>query len=332
MLTDSSTSSAIPIKLTNAMRDLAWRSARRHASREKQGEVFRNLLAVQAVAIFLTRMGVKTGQQSDSYDLAAQMSLDVADLEIVGVGRLECRPVQPGTVYCDIPMETWGDRLGYMAVAIDAEEATLLGFLPRVQQERVLLAGFGPLGQVFSALVRVEHSLSDWLMGQWSDRWMDLKQWKPQGAPLAAFCPLPTVERSVEQVLGSIAQAQDDESLWAESDRLWQMAPEHPQAGVRRVLDLGLFLGGRAIALLVGVLPQDNGQVAVLLRVAPLEQLYLPQGLALSGLYPDGQAFARVEARASDNLIQLKFQAEKGEKFSVQVAIGDDQITEHFTA
>jgi hypothetical protein len=177
-----------------------------------------------------------------------------------------------------------------------------------------------------------ENSLSDWLRGEARDRWMDLKRWKPQGNPLAAFCHRPVVESPVAQIVMAIDQAQDDEALWLESDRLWQIAPEHPQAGVRRVLDLGMALGGSAIALVVGVLPQENGEVAVLLRVAPLQQLYLPQGLALAGLYPDGNTFARVQARASDNLIQLKFQANLGEKFSVQVMLGDCSVTEHFTA
>jgi hypothetical protein len=325
-------SSSISIAITNAMRDLAWRSARRHSSREKQGEVFRNLLAVQAVETFLGRMGVPTGRDSYSYDLAAQLSLDVADLEILGVGRLECRPVNPAAVHCDIPMETWGDRLGYVAVAIEATQATLLGFLPEVQAEQVLLDRFEPLTNLFEALVVRENSLSDWLLGKARNRWMDLKRWKPQGNPLAAFCPSPVVESPVEQIVMAIDQAQDDETLWLESDRLWQIAPEHPQAGVRRVLDLGMALGESAIALVVGVLPQENGEVAVLLRVAPLQQLYLPQGLVLTGLFPDGQAFARVQARQADNLIQLKFQANLGEKFSVQVMLGDCSLTEHFTA
>jgi Protein of unknown function (DUF1822) len=325
-------SSSISIAITNAMRDLAWRSARRHPSREKQGEVFRNLLAVQAVETFLSRMGVKTGRESYSYDLAAQLLLDVADLEILGVGRLECRPVNPIAVHCDVPMETWSDRLGYVAVAIEAQQATLLGFLPKVQAEQVLLDRFEPLTNLFEALVVRENSLSDWLGGGARDRWMDLNRWKPQGNPLAAFCHTPVVESPVEQIVMAINQAKDDEALWSQSDRLWQIAPDHPQAGVRRVLDLGLALGGSAIALVVGVLPKDDGEVAVLLRVAPLQQVYLPQGLVLAGLYPNRKAFAKVQARASDNLIQLKIQANLGEKFSVQVMLGDCSITEHFTA
>jgi hypothetical protein len=326
-------SDSISISLTHAMRDRAWRSAQRHGAREKQGEVYRNLLAVQAVETFLHRMGVVTNaEESYSYDLAAQLTLDVADLMIPGVGRLECRPVNPTTVYCDIPTETGCDRLGYLAVAIDGEQAKLLGFLSEVQGERVLLASFGPLTELFGALVVREHSLSDWLAGLDLDRWGDLRRWKTQGSPLVAFCHTPVMESPLDSIVVAIDQAQDDEVLWRESDRLWQMAPDHPQAGVRRVLDLGLALAGHAIGLVVGVLPKDNGAVAVLLRVAPLQQLYLPQGLGLAGLYPDGQAFAQVQAREADNLIQLKFQANLGEKFSVQVRLGDSSITEHFTA
>jgi hypothetical protein len=342
MLMNQSLCVAIP--LTQAMRDMARRSASRHSSPEKQGQVYRNLLTVQAVETYLARLGVDTDcQESYSYDLAAQLALDVADVMLPGIGRLECRPVQPQTLYCAVPMETWNDRLGYIAVELDAQEARLLGFLPEVKMSSVPLNSFRPLTELFDALVGREHSLGAWLTGQAMAQWLDLRQWRTQGKALAAFLNgspgIAPIDRTLQdtalqinQLDGAMNNAQDDEAMWTAADRLWQIAPHHPRAGVRRVLDLGLALEGVALALMVGVLPRRDGQVAVLLRVAPIKQVYLPQGLVLAGLYPCGTPFATVEARAADNLIQLKFQAEAGERFSVRLSLGETAITERFVA
>jgi hypothetical protein len=307
---------------------------------------------VQAVATYLARMGVDTDcQESYSYDLAAQLALDVADLMLPGIGRLECRPVQPQTLYCAVPMETWDDRLGYIAVELDAQEARLLGFLPEVKMSSVPLNSFRPLTELFDALVVREHALGAWLAGQAMAQWLDLRQWRTQDKALAAFlnggpaivdrtlqdaalqdAALQDTALQINQLDGAMNNAQDDEAMWTAADRLWQIAPHYPRAGVRRVLDLGLALEGVALALMVGVLPRRDGQVAVLLRVAPIKQVYLPQGLVLAGLYPCGTPFATVEARAADNLIQLKFQAEAGERFSVRLSLGETVITERFVA
>ncbi len=342
MLINQSLCVAIP--LTQTMRDIARRSASRHSSPEKQGQVYRNLLTVQAVATYLARMGVDTHcQESYSYDLAAQLAFDVADLMLPGIGRLECRPVQPKTLHCEVPMETWDDRLGYIAVELDAQEARLLGFLPEVKMSSVPLHSFRPLTELFDALVVREHSLGAWLVGQAMAQWLDLRQWRSQDTSLAAFLSggpaiapidptLPDTALQIQQLEGAMDKAQDDEALWTAADRLWQIAPNHAQATVRRVLDLGLALEGVALALMVGVLPRRDGQMALLLRVAPIKQVYLPRGLVLAGLYPDGTPFATVEARAADNLIQLKFQAEARERFSVRLSLGETTITEHFVA
>ena len=65
----------------------------------------------------------------------ARMCADVADLEVMGIGKLECRPVAPGAREYAIPPEVWLDRIGYAFVEIDldARSATILGFTPQAR-------------------------------------------------------------------------------------------------------------------------------------------------------------------------------------------------------
>lgn len=51
---------------------------------------------------------------------------------IVGLGKVECRPLASLDEPLTIPPEVWLDRLGYIAVYLNADytEASLLGFFP----------------------------------------------------------------------------------------------------------------------------------------------------------------------------------------------------------
>lgn len=120
--------------------------------------VYLNTLAVWAVHDYLQLMEIDTDLgQSDSWHPVLRMCVDVADLTVTGLGKLECRPVkangqgmfenqepspshlikshpesfeQSMTAVCFIPPEVWDERIGYVVVEIDEQkkEATLLGF------------------------------------------------------------------------------------------------------------------------------------------------------------------------------------------------------------
>ncbi|PLZ68702.1 DUF1822 family protein [Fischerella thermalis] len=127
-----------------------------------------------------------------------------------------------------------------------------------------------------------------------------------------------------------IRTTEDEETRWTLAEILWTLQPNHPAVTARRVMDLGMQLDGSAVALMVAVLPKPDQTVAVLLRVYPMNNAYLPLGLQLAGLYEDGQAFLEVQARGDDDYIQLKFCAEFGEKFRVRVGLNDAVIIENF--
>jgi len=136
---------------------------------------------------------------------------------------------------------------------------------------------------------------------------------------------------AIAALIHLIRTTEDEETRWAAAESLWTIDPNNPASGVRRIADLGMQIGDLAVALMVAILPKAEGKVAILLRVYPMgSQTYLPSGLQLAVLDEDGDTFLETEARDSDNYIQLKFGGDRGERFSVRVALGDNRITEGF--
>jgi hypothetical protein len=65
--------------------------------------------------------------------------MDVADLTVPGIGRLECCPIVAGTEIVHVSPDAQSDRIGYVVVKFDADlnKATLLGFVPTAEQGEI---------------------------------------------------------------------------------------------------------------------------------------------------------------------------------------------------
>lgn len=112
---------AIEIPLTTQMRQRAKATG--------NPRMEQNALAVLAVAEYLGQWQGYAVQleQSDVWNPVLRR-LDVADLPIEGLGRVECRVVQRGQAL-EIPPEAWNDRIGYVVVELESEMARLVGFV-----------------------------------------------------------------------------------------------------------------------------------------------------------------------------------------------------------
>jgi Protein of unknown function (DUF1822) len=129
-----------------------------------------------------------------------------------------------------------------------------------------------------------------------------------------------------------VAQTTDEETRWQAADLLMNQDPKQEATGLRRFSDLGLRLGGHAVALMVGILPRPDGLLSVLLRLYPMgEKSALPKNLSLAVSDDDGQYIEAV-SRDYDGCIQLKFGAAIDEHFSVRVSLGEASLVEHFVA
>jgi hypothetical protein len=136
----------------------------------------------------------------------------------------------------------------------------------------------------------------------------------------------------IQALVDLLRSTDDNETLWAAVESLWQIDPGNPAAGVRRLrlLDLGLQVSGRGVALAIAILQRQDQRLGIMLRVYPTEnEPYVPEDLKLILLDEANQAY-EVSARRNDLYIQLKFNGTPGERFGVQVKLGEAQMTEEF--
>ncbi|MEM8810802.1 MAG: DUF1822 family protein, partial [Cyanobacteria bacterium P01_G01_bin.38] len=169
--------------LSTSTHRLAQQFRHQHRNPQKAKQVYLNTLAVSAVEFYLRCMGVDTDWSiSQSYDPIMQSLLDVADLDLPGKGKLECRPLLETTTATalKIPLEICRDRIAHIAVQLapSLQEATLLGFVPANCEEIVLdqlrslddLADY--LNQIQPTSYRV--NLSNWLENLFETGWQSL--------------------------------------------------------------------------------------------------------------------------------------------------------------
>jgi hypothetical protein len=138
---------------------------------------------------------------------------------------------------------------------------------------------------------------------------------------------------AIQALTSLLRSTSDDETLWLAVESLRKLDPENPSAGVRRVklIDLGMDIAGKAVALAVALLQKIDDDVSVLLQVYPTgNNDYLPPDLKLILLDGSGEILRAVTARRVDVYIQLKFSCQRGERFRVRVALGDANFSEDF--
>lgn len=283
---------------------------------EKAEQVRLNTLAVCAVNDYLQMMGIPTNLNSgDSWNRVVRLFADVADLEVEGVGRLECRVVKANQPTCYIPPEVWEDRIGYVVVQLDEinQEATMLGFAKQVAAGKLHINSLESLEDLLAHLSQLVSrtafgygnvvNLTQWLQNVFETSWQ-------------------TVESVLNPLTFSFRKANG-----SGSDSEYQ----EPHVRRAKLIDLGMQLAGHCIALVVELRPESEQKFDVLLQVHPAgSQVFLPPLLQLIVLDETGTIFLEAKARRADNYIQLQFKGTPGERFSVKVALGEVSFTESF--
>lgn len=316
---------ALSLPITQKARKIAKQFASEQSTPQKAEEVRLNTLAVYVVNDYLEHiMGIPTDlSKSDSWNPVIRLCANVADLEVTGVGRLECRPLKKHQSTCHVPPEVWSDRIGYVIVQIDESflEATVLGFSQTAATEELPLNRLRPIEDLIdflnlqmqtvaarAAVPERRVDLSRWLVNVFETGWQTVETFLNPAELDLAFS-----FRSAES-----AVLVDD---------------EQPDTGVRRgkLIDLGIQLVDHPVALVVEVKSESDRRRNVLLQVHPTDhQIYLPPLLQLTVLDQSGLVFLEAQARSADNYIQLHFSGLPGEQFSVKVALGDANIIEDF--
>lgn len=314
---------ALPLPITRMARRKAQEFADMQPTPQKAEQVRLNTLAVYVINDYLQMINIPTDLAiSDSWNPITRLCADVADLEIIGVGRLECRPLKPQAETCYVPPEVWSDRIGYVAVQIDesAWEASVLGFSQTAEAE-LLMADLLPIEALIDCLSqpltepnttvpviqRSTVNLSQWLVNVFESSWQTVESLlNPE--ELAPVFRL----RSADNII----TANNENS---------------PTISRAKLIDLGVQIASQPFALIVDFTSVSEPRKDIRLQVHPSgNQIYLPPALQLIVLDETGLVFLEAQARSADNYIQLQFSGLPGEKFSVKVALGEASITEDF--
>jgi hypothetical protein len=312
---------ALTLPITQGARRTAQAFASEQPTPAKATQVRLNTLAVLVTQSYLQLMDIPTDLAiSDSWDPVMRVCLDVADLDLPGVGRLECRPVVPESDHYFVPAETWEDRVGYVVVQVDeaAQEAQILGFVPTVDDEELplntlrspedLLDHLGELRQseaiapnaILSTAQQTLVNLGTWLQTTWQDG---------QQAIAAGWL-------AVNEVLGG-----------AELSPAY--AFRRAETSVRRAKRV--TLGNTAIALVVDVRANNDEQLDIRLQLHPIApQTQLSPGLQLAVLDDTEEILVDATATGMEDFLELQIEGTSGEAFWVQVKLDADQETQAF--
>jgi len=293
---------SLPLPITQTADITAQRFSLQQPNPQKAEQVRLNTLAVYAVNDYLQLMGIPTELTAgDSWNPVMRLCTDVADLEVTGKGRLECRPLKTSSYSCHLPLEVQEDRIGYVLIQIDEayREATILGFTKTAVTGELHIRQLQPLENLLQHLSEIGQpvQLSQWLQGIVEAGWQSLETLlRPEATALA-----------------------------------FNFRSEGLGTRLGKPIDLGIQIAGHPIALIVAVTPESEQRIKVLLQVHPTTHPYcLPENLQLIVLDENGAKFLETQARNADNYIQLEVWGNVGERFCVKITLADATITEVF--
>jgi hypothetical protein len=293
------------------------------SSPRRSDQVYLNSLAIFAVDFYLQCMGIETEPaQSDSHNPIMLKLMDVADLDVKGLGKLECRPILGDATMLEIPIEAaCADRIGYVAVRVNEfrKQAEILGFIENVP----ITADDKDLVQIPLQELR---SLAEFLeyLHQLQPSFVNLRQW-------------------LEGIFELDWQSVEDSTLAVRgmSEMIFRSAPNSATlrqnsrgtlVRIEKSAERGKLINltsTQAVVLIVTMTLQDEDRV-ILVEVCPIGgQTSLPENLCVRVI--DDRANVAMEEIASPGRdLQLAFNGELDEKFSIQISLDETIITEEF--
>ncbi len=154
----------LTIPLTSLANHLARQFASKQNNLEKAKQVYLNTLAILAVKDFLEELSYPTDlERGDSWNSAISCFHDTADLFILNLSKLECRPVVGKETIVSLPDEVREERrIAYVFVQFQEQldRVELLGFIraldPRSAPEEIALEELEPIDSLIDYLYRLE--------------------------------------------------------------------------------------------------------------------------------------------------------------------------------
>ncbi|MGB3516485.1 MAG: DUF1822 family protein [Elainellaceae cyanobacterium] len=316
------TQAAIPMLVPSTTKQLAQGFAQQQPTSEKSEQVYYNTLAVLIVNNYLKMLGFKTDlSHCDSWNPLMRLTMNVADIELSGLGYLECRPVyskgdrSPSAIY--VPSEVQDQRIGYVAVQIEADEAWLLGYSPEVSGEYVALADLQTMDGLLTHLDQIHQlkqgnealitHLGHWFQDHIEQGWMKLE------VIIAANHAIAPRFRSATMLSTDVLRAKPSRLTRA---KLLSFSDENQTY---------------TVVLIVEVSSTDSSEFDIELMVCPIDdQDYLPAGMDIRILDEQDSQVMQAQTREENQLVEFIFGAEKGDRFSLQLVYHTTVLLESF--
>jgi Protein of unknown function (DUF1822) len=305
-----------PVPLSFSAHTRAEEFRRLQSNPQKAKQVYLNTLAVYAVDFYLRCLEIEsTLAQSDSQNPLCLKFMNVADLVVKSIGKLECRPVLPDADMLEIPAEVRVDRVGYVAVQFDQalKQAQIIGFtttaaatvslsqlqsidaLPEyLQQLRLSIVNSNELPIIDQT------NLRQWLNNYFEPGWQDLQMMFSPDRQKVAF-------RSTDNVTQKI-----------ERGKLIQLITPQTAVAILLVIELKALLESD-INVRVQILSTSN-------------QVYLPVDLQVKILDNCQIAVMQATSASTNQNMEFNFTAQLNEQFSIEINLGEISLSENFVA
>lgn len=331
----------ISIPIGRADRQLALRFSREQPTPEKSEQVYFNTLAVLVVNRYLEMLEIPTSLQSSySWNPVGRVCANVADIDIPGIGHLECRSLRSRERFCAVPPEVWHDRVGYIIIRLNEQcsEGTLLGFVPQVAQTTVDVDRLQSLDTLLVRLHDIERSEITIAPPVFDETIADFRR-SPRSLETPTLTQLgqwfddifDTGWQTVDRLLGRSAPCLDFRFRSPTLSSSPSNSDDRPLVRRGKSIDLGIQLSDCAVVLLIELRKIENNKVDVRLQVHPTgENIYLPSNLQLGVRDRASNARLQTQSRQSDNYIQLRLVGDPGDRFIATLSLNSASVTEEF--
>ena len=301
-----------PINLDRTAHNYASKFAAGHTSTTKGKQVYLNTLAVCAVREYLScvcqlDLDLTLG---DSWQVELQNIMNVADLVVPNVGKLECLPVLLTTTEIEIPPATIDERIGYVLVRVseDLTIAELWGFIDRSESGIINLntVEIQPLAALLDTIYNTRiQKLQDFLEGTFTNGWEPISN--AIEIPDSAFSLRNTNDANYDSIRNFIAS---------------------------KTINLRAKIANIPLLLMIGLGEEADGRIKVRIRLhAAGGVAVVPAHLQLMLQSENGGLLSEVQYPEPMHFIQLQpFKLLPGTQFKIRVAFDRSSFTESFVA
>jgi hypothetical protein len=319
---------SVTLPITTEVKQIADILAAQQPNIDKARQVWLNALAVGVMKNYFEMMNVPTDlRTSDSQSPWLCMAADIADLVLPGLGKIECRPVKVGQDSCYVPIESWVDRIGYVAVILDeaASRATIEGFLPNVGVENVPLKSFQPIEMLLKHIEHLSQPSMVVQLGQWLDETVQVG-WQAVETLLMPQLAYQFNARSLRSEPNRTVRS---------SEEVMHLPPDDldavKQAKVIQFNDADETSLMMKLALFPKAENDSSAPQRVIISINPfIDEGSLPEGVHLELLSSDGAVVKEKTAQPTDRSIGFDINVDPGDLFDIRVSLDGAVVQERF--